>query len=370
MEALNRQQEPADLVARYLPYPRGFFTDLGFGFETATLDERSWDRATIDPAAIESAWDGTIGSILPASASLPRCIDLVLIGDVPSRDEILAQFGWDSRFAKMICLAVPRGGVVQQRGEQRFLEELGYRLVYQGEAAQYFLIGASELAPAAAKQPVDVFVEYFSFGVPARDAEIEEAFLENLESDAVGKLFFVCWDDRPPPRLHNAQKCQLIELEKRPTIQQIIAIADETSRARVKVLCNSDIQLSEDFVRLQRWLGNGEFYSLVRTEDDGRFNPRHGYDCWCWAERCKITGADFELGRLNCDMRLNQLGYEVYGDGLSCPSESFINYHVHASLLRPGSSNLARRSQGKVDGAIRQVPIRAHPFDRSDSTLS
>ena len=340
----------------FFPYPDGCYLNLGAGLETTHLDQRAWRGWRVDRGEF-AAWDGTLESILPEVTDVPPCVDFLCIGGAPEALEILSGFGWDERFAKMITA---EGASAEIR---ELMRRLGYRLVQQDADADHFVIGNSEISPRSAASKIDVFAEYHAFGNRIRDAEIEEAILENLDCETVATSFLVCWDDVPPPAIRDREKCQLIELPGRPTTQQLFDLADQRSRSRVKVLCNSDIELSGDFSRLSRWIGDAEFYSLVRVEDDGRFNPRRGYDCWCWSGRCRVTGADFELGRLNCDLRLNQLAYEAYGDGLSNPSESFVVYHHHASLLRPGTSNLATRSQKTVAGQGRKLPIRRHPLD-------
>lgn len=207
---------------------------------------------------------------------------------------------------------------------------------------------------------IDLFAEYHRFGDPVRDAEIEDALAEDLDLGFVRRCFLLA-EGAVPPRLCDHETCEVVSLSRRLTMQEIFELADERAVSACRMVINSDIVLDRNCERIPLVIGGDEFFVLRRLEPDGVLNVRAGLDAWCWRDQCRIQGADFEMGRVNCDLRINQLAWEAYGDGLSCPSLTFSIHHRHASELRPGTSNLETRYRHGVEGALRTIEANTLP---------
>jgi hypothetical protein len=306
-----------------------------------------WDGLRVDPTHVASL------PALLAEARAPAAIDILAAEGPASLGAALGALGSCRRFARAILLdRRPDGETAGQ------LAGAGYRRTGVGWLFVLFPEPGADIHPP----PVEIFAEYHRFGCGLRDAEIEAALADNLALPFVNRLVLVHDEHPPPPCIADHRKCEAVRLDRRMSAQQLFRFADENAQTRCRILINSDIVLDADCFRLPWVLGNTEFFALRRREADGRLNPRAGLDAWCWAGQCRIRGADFELGRMRCDLRLNQLALESYAAGFRCPSLTFTIHHRHASGIRPGTSNLATRRLHRVEGRRRMVPDTLHPF--------
>lgn len=287
-------------------------------------------------------------------------IDCLLIGREAGPREIVTSWDWD-RFHPRAILVGRADREAPDLELEIALAKRGYLLSEKTGSVETYLC-FPEPGSASVRRPLDLFAEYHRFGNEVRDAEITEALRDNLDLEFVRTLYLLD-GEKAPKEIVEHPKCEIVAVEKRLTIQGIFEVADRLAESHCRVLTNSDIVLDENCFRLPYLIGNGEFYALRRREADGALNPRGGLDAWCWSGACQVRGADFEMGRVQCDLRLNQLAREAYGGGFFCPSLTFTIHHRHESGLRLGTSNLVERDAFAVVGQCFNVRTVQHPFE-------
>jgi hypothetical protein len=163
------------------------------------------------------------------------------------------------------------------------------------------------------------------------DAHIRNRYVDRL---IVIKSNCVIW-----PTELNHSKITFVNMEERPTFQQMIAILDEYPG--VHIIANTDICFDEtiqhaaylqgkDVLALNRWELKEplEIFSAVAP------THRDAYDVWIWKDRLQlVSDATFSTGIPGCDNRfcylLHQAGYRLCN-----PWSTIKAYHVHNSGIR------------------------------------
>jgi hypothetical protein len=110
----------------------------------------------------------------------------------------------------------------------------------------------------------------------------------------------------------------------------------------VFILCNSDIELTNDVLRLTPWIRKGDLIALSRREDGMigfEHSPETFQDCWIMCSQMIswdiIDECNFHLGIPGCDNRfaavMHKAGFQIWNP---CINTSIL--HHHRSAVRTG----------------------------------
>ena len=199
----------------------------------------------------------------------------------------------------------------------------------------------------------NLLINFFSSKDKARNKEYEFCLEKNIENPRISKIFIFSEseDNLPNPDIIS-DKLEVLVINHRPTFQTLIDYANKNLMGEVCVLANSDIifdetissanrtDLKENFISLSRWDikkdGSLEYYDLTHNTGAPFHNSGWSQDAWIFESPCPIKNADFFLGVIGQDSRINQLAFDA-GMNVINPSQVIITKHYHISDYRQDS---------------------------------
>lgn len=199
----------------------------------------------------------------------------------------------------------------------------------------------------------NLLINFFSSNDKARNEEYEFCLEKNIENPRIGKIFIFAESEDSLPRSDIiSDKLEILVINHRPTFQTLIDYANKNLVGEVCVLANSDIifdetissanrtNLKENFISLSRWDikkdGSLEYYDLSHNTGAPYHNSGWSQDAWIFESPCGIKNADFFLGVIGQDSRINQLAFDA-GMNVINPSQIIIAKHYHISDYRQDS---------------------------------
>jgi hypothetical protein len=180
---------------------------------------------------------------------------------------------------------------------------------------------------------VTLFISLYHPSEHSREIEIVDCLVNNVSNKYIDKIIILNEGFNHPILL--SEKINNILIEERPNFSQFYSYLNKTG---INIIANNDIKFDATLDRLKYlFLKKGDMLSLTRHEKNGflmREKESDSQDVWVFkgVADC-LKAANFKMGQLGCDGRLNFVFYKG-GYRVLNPSKFIKVYHEHASLKR------------------------------------
>ena len=180
---------------------------------------------------------------------------------------------------------------------------------------------------------VTLFISLYQPSEPSREIEIVECLVNNVSNKYIDKIIILNEGFYHPILL--TEKINNIQIEGRPNFSQFYSYLNKTG---INIIANNDIKFDFTLGRLKYlFLKKGDMLSLTRHEKNGflmREKESDSQDVWMFkgVADCLKT-ANFQMGQLGCDGRLNFVFYKG-GYRVLNPSKFIKVHHEHTSPNR------------------------------------
>tara|TARA_Y100000310_G_scaffold107939_1_gene106431 strand:- start:241 stop:972 length:732 start_codon:yes stop_codon:yes gene_type:complete len=168
-----------------------------------------------------------------------------------------------------------------------------------------------------------------------RNIELISCLKENENNQHISRVIvFNETEDRPL----KSKKITYIDINKRMTYRDYFEYANANLKNETCILANSDIIITEDIGKLNKFRMENVFICLSRWNSTGEVREAgaDSQDTWVFKSPVKewlVEMADYNMGTQFCDSVLSFLAYNS-GYMLFNPSEEIVTKHIHSSEFR------------------------------------